>query len=304
MTAITPFKNTCSPDLLPTVNQALVWAAASLNDAFISDFRLSAEVLMAAVLESDRTGLILAEKNRLSENQWSLFQSHVFRRARQEPVAYITGHKEFWSLDFVVNPSVLIPRPETELLLEESLKWISQRKIPFIVVELGTGSGAVSVSLAKTLSKEKPLSILATDISLAALQTASGNARRHAVEEAVAFIQGDWLKPFSAKRQWIDLLISNPPYISVKEIFALPPTVRDYEPIRALKCGPDGLEAIRIILNQSGEHLKKGGQLLLEIGETQGSALLELARTHKFIEPQILKDYSGKDRIFSASYYG
>jgi len=304
MASLTYFENLYSPDHLPTVKQALVWAAAALDTALISDFRLSTEVLLADVLKTDRAGLILAETNRLSESQWSLFQSHTLRRARQEPVAYITGRKEFWSLDFEVNPAVLIPRPETELLVEEGLKWISQRTGPVTVVELGTGSGAVAISLAKSLPQERPVSILVTDISLAALQIASGNARHHAVGEAMAFIQGSWLEPFSARKPWIDLLISNPPYILEAEFFQLPPTVRDYEPTRALKSGQDGLEAIRIILAQAGGHLKKGGRLLLEIGETQGSALSELAQTHKFNEPQILKDYSGKDRIFLASYHG
>jgi release factor glutamine methyltransferase len=306
MTPIVPqqINPSLTPDTLPTIRQALAWAVNTLNEADIPDSRLSAEVLMGAVLELDRVGFLLAERNRLSTYQCSSFQDMIRRRSRQEPVAYITGHKEFWSLDFEVNPAVLIPRPETELLVEEALKWISRRTVKATLVELGTGSGAVAVSLAKTIPGESPLSILATDIAWPALQTAAKNAERHGLREAMALVQGNWLEPFSHKKSWIDLLISNPPYISEMEPFHLPATVKEYEPVRALWGGRDGLEPIRKIFGQAGKHLKKGGRLILEMGEKQGEKVLELAAAHKFTEPQIRRDYSGKDRIFSASYHG
>jgi release factor glutamine methyltransferase len=301
-TGTTP-TNTIS-DPLPTIRQGLMWAVSTLNKADIPDSRLSAELLMSAVLETDRVGLLLAERNSPSAIQWASFQDRVRRRVRQEPVAYITGRKEFWSLDFEVNPAVLIPRPETELLVEEALKWISQRTGQTTLVELGTGSGAIAVSLAKTMAREIPLSLLATDINWTALQTAGKNAGRHGLRDAMSFVRGNWLEPFSDKRRWIDLLVSNPPYISETELFHLPATVKEYEPIRALWGGRDGLEAIRRIFGQAEKHLKKGGQMILEIGENQGKEVLELASAHKFVQPQIRKDYSGKDRIFSASYHG
>lgn len=300
-----PFINPpLSTKTLPPIRQALVWADRFLEEAGIPDSRLSAEVLMGAVLGLERSKVFLAEEKALWENQWSSFQNLVLRRARHEPVAYLTGHKEFWSLDFEVNPTVLIPRPESELLVEESLRWISQWTRPVTPVELGTGSGAVAVSLVKSLAIEKPVNFLATDISWTALRTAAQNAGRHGLSDSIDWVQGNWLEPFSHKRRWIDLLVSNPPYISEMELFHLPATVKEYEPIRALLGGRDGLEAIRMIFGQAAQHLKKGGRLVLEIGETQGHEVLEMASAHKFIEPQIRKDYSGKDRIFSANYHG
>jgi release factor glutamine methyltransferase len=293
------FKNT-----LPTVQEALTWAGRTLHEAGLSDARLSVEVLMAAVLGLTRLQVFLAGEKNLSETEWTSFSEKIYRRARQEPVAYLTGRREFWSLDFEVNPSVLIPRPETELLVEETLKWLSQRTTQTTLVELGTGSGAIAVSVAKSADPNKPLTILATDLSGPALKTAAANAERQAVGKRISWVQGSWLDPFSDKDRWIDLLVSNPPYISEEELFQLPVTVREYEPIRALWGGRDGLEALRIILRQAGRQLKKGGRLILEIGETQGRDVLTLASAHQLADARILKDYSGKERILSAGYYG
>jgi release factor glutamine methyltransferase len=288
----------------PTVQEALQWSARLLNEAGIADARLSAEVLMADALGLNRLQVFLAGGKNLSDVQWRSFSDKIDRRARQEPVAYLTGYKEFWSLDFEVNPSVLIPRPETELLVEETLKGLSQRTTATTLVELGTGSGAVAVSVAKSVDPDKPLTILATDLSGQALKTAVANGQRHRLGNRIAWVRGSWLSPFSDKERWIDLLVSNPPYISEEELFQLPATVRDYEPIRALWGGRDGLESLRLIFQQAARQLKKGGRLLLEIGETQGREALNLASAHQLADAQILKDYSGKERILSAGYYG
>ena len=179
-------------------------------------------MLLGSVLGLDRLGLLLSFDQILREIERRSFEEKVLRRARHEPIAYLTGQKEFWSLNFEVNSNVLIPRPETELLVEEALKILSDRPGNKTVVELGTGSGAVTVASAKSISNPTTSHFLATDLSWPALQTAKKNAARHGVEKIISFVQGDWLTPFSSQRKWIDLLISNPPYVSEAEIFHLP----------------------------------------------------------------------------------
>jgi len=286
-----------------TIRQALAWASRHLQAAGIPDTRLSAELLLGSVLSLDRLSMLLSFDQYLQELDWRSFEEKVFCRAKQEPIAYLIGRKEFWSLNFEVNPSVLIPRPETELLVEEALKFLpgfSERKI---LVELGTGAGAVVITLAKSIAHPNTARFLATDLSWPALQTSKKNASHHGVEGMISFVQGDWLKPFSNQR-WIDLLVSNPPYVSETELLHLPQTVKMYEPLKALSGGPDGLMAIRFIFQQAGTQLKKGGWLILEIGETQGSQVLELAQHYGFLETVIRQDYSGKDRILTACYHG
>jgi release factor glutamine methyltransferase len=207
-------------------------------------------------------------------------------------------------LNFFVNPQVLIPRPETELLVEESLKILSAWSGRRTVVELGTGSGAVSIALIKSLNRPGSVRFLATDISRGALKTARKNAAFHGLDQTIGLVQGDWLKPFASGRKWIDLLISNPPYISESEMSRLPATVRRFEPAPALLAGPDGLAAIRSILAQAAGQLKPGGRLILEIGETQGREVLDLAHGYRFVQTAILKDYSGKDRLLTACCHG
>ena len=286
------------------IRQALVWAGTYLQSAEIPDPRLSAELLLGSVLGLDRAKIVVSLDEGLTEITWQSFKEKVFRRAQHEPIAYLVGQKEFWSLDFSINPSVLIPRPETELLVEEALKTLAQRAEGNTLVELGTGSGAVSIALAKSMVRGKTVRILATDLSWPALQTARKNAFRHGVENLISFVQGNWLQPFSFNRRWIDLLISNPPYISESDIFHLPLTVKGYEPIKALSGGRDGLEALRAILQQAGQQLKIGGRLILEIGESQGDRVLKLAAEQQYFNALIRRDYSGKERILTACYHG
>ena len=287
-----------------TIRQALAWAVNCLKKEDLPDPRLSAELILGSVLKMDRLGLLLSSDQILPDTEARSFKEKIFRRAGHEPIAYLLGQKEFWSLDFEVNPFVLIPRPETELLVEEALKCLSARQGHQTVVELGTGSGAVAVALAKSIPDPKSRPIFATDLSLPALETAFRNAGHHGVEAAVHFVLGDWLTPFSFKQRWIDLVVSNPPYIAEAEIFGLPPTVKNYEPMKALWGGPDGLEAIRSIIRQAGRQLKIGGCLFLEIGESQGAQVQGLARENRFEPTAILKDYAGRDRVLSARYHG
>ena len=287
-----------------TIRQALAWAGSCLQAEGLPDPRLSAELLLGSVLGLDRLGLIIHSDQSLDDKEGLTFQEKVLRRAGHEPIAYLTGHKEFWSLNFEVNPNVLIPRPETEMLVEETLSIVSARTGPMTLVELGTGSGAISIALAKSLKHLHTTRLIATDLSRGALRTAQQNAALHGVEKEIHFVQGDWLNPFSSHSRWIDLLVSNPPYISKLEMFSLPETVKGYEPAKALAGGLDGLEAIRQIFHQAAPQLKTGGWLLLEIGETQGPRILTLAQEHHFNPINILRDHAGKDRVLKACYYG
>jgi release factor glutamine methyltransferase len=287
-----------------TIRQALVRAAAYLQSENLPDPCLSAELLLGSVLGLDRLGLLMAYDQPMHEIERRLFEEKVVQRSKHHPIAYLTGHKEFWSLDFEVNSGVLIPRPETELLVEETIGILSDRREGSTVVELGTGSGAVIIALTKSIDPQKKTRFLATDRSRWALETARKNAIHHQVEDRISFVQGDWLVSFSDKERWIDVLVSNPPYIAETDIPHLPATVKDFEPPEALYGGADGLEAIGLIFQQATEQLKPGGWLVLEIGEAQAAQVLKLTQTLLFDQTTIRRDYAGKDRILKACYHG
>jgi release factor glutamine methyltransferase len=287
-----------------TVRECLSWTGAFFERQGIPDGRLSAEVILGSILGRDRVGILIRGNQLLEGRDWQAFQEKILRRAAHEPVAYLVGEKEFWSLTFDVNPDVLIPRPETELLVEMSLSIIEADHNLKNIVELGTGSGAIAIALAKSVSPDRSFCIVATDRSAPALKTAGTNARRHGVQDKVDFVQGDWLSPFSYRQRWIDLLIANPPYIASGEMAGLPVTVKAYEPLQALEGGLEGLGSIRTILSQAKEQLKPGGWLLMEIGELQGEKVLQLASKHHFSPASIMKDYANKDRVLKARFHG
>jgi release factor glutamine methyltransferase len=287
-----------------TVQQALGWARSFLQAEGLPDPRLSAELLLGSVLGLDRLGLIVHFAQSLDGEEQLIFQEQVIRRAGHEPVSYLTGQKEFWSLKFEVNPEVLIPRPETELLVEQTIRVLSTQAGPRTLIELGTGCGAVSIALSKSLARREPTRMIATDLSRGALKTSRKNAALHGVEKFIHFVQGDWLSPFSDQSRWIDLLVSNPPYISENEILLLPLTVKRFEPLKALSGGQDGLDAVRLIIKQASKQLKVGGWIILEIGESQGRQILTLAEEHHFNPITLLRDHAGKDRVLKACYHG
>jgi release factor glutamine methyltransferase len=214
------------------------------------------------------------------------FVTLVNRRLAHEPSAYITGHREFYGLDFLVTPAVLIPRPETETLVEAAIELLTLRRAegsspssPPVekrsgreaVVDAGTGSGAIAISLACTLPGA---AIIAMDASDAALDLARRNARRHGVLERIAFRSGDLLEPLDAP---VDLIVANLPYVKTNDWAALPPEIRDHEPRLALDGGPDGLDVIRRFLDQAQHYLQPGGAIALEFGPSQSEVLLALA---------------------------
>jgi release factor glutamine methyltransferase len=288
-----------------TVIRTITWSREYLQNKGVSEPRLSSELLLGSVLGLDRLALFLQFDRPLIPDELAGFKALLLRRVQNEPIAYILGRKEFWSLSFAVNPSVLIPRPETELLVEEALALIQSDPSLKNTIELGTGSGAIIISLAKTLltTPAGPGFMAATDRSWPALKTAEANARQHQVRQAVSFLQGNWLTPF-APRKNIHLVISNPPYLTREEIRQLDPGIKNYEPLYALDGGPDGLTAIQELLEQARHILQPRGWVFLEIGETQGPSVLELARRNGFDPAIIRRDYSGKDRLLKGQFNG
>jgi len=216
-------------------------------------------------------------------------------------MAYITGQREFWSLDFLVTQDVLVPRPETELIVEVALGLIEKSKIPnrkFHVLDLGTGSGAIAVSLAKELSA---IEIWATDLSPAALAIARINAARHGVEEKICFLQGDLFEPVRDQRGFFHMVVSNPPYVRSHELGQLQPEVSRYEPRIALDGGPDGLMYHRRIITESPRFLKPGGLLTLEVGIGQAEAVVSsIEENGAYDTIEIVKDYAWHDRVVLA----
>lgn len=260
---------------------------------------LDAEVLLRHTLRLDRAALYTHPERALSATESTAFQRLVTRRANGEPVAYLVGFREFMGLDFVVDPRVLIPRPDTETLVERALSLLPGCGDDKVVVDVGTGSGAIAISIAVARPAAR---VYATDTSSGALQIATENARRLIPPPgAVTFMHGSLLEPLPER---VDLICANLPYIPHAQIANLPPTVRDYEPWSALDGGPDGLDLYRALLAQTLNALRPGGATLMECDPRQAAALLELAKAtadHAFggkgATGSILKDLAGMDRV-------
>ncbi|MBN1876180.1 MAG: peptide chain release factor N(5)-glutamine methyltransferase [Anaerolineae bacterium] len=277
-----------------TIRAALTYTITQLHG--VTDRpQLEAEILLACLLERERTYLLAHPEAVLTTAQAQTYQMWVMRRAMGEPLPYITGFIEFFELTFAVTPDVLIPRPETELLVEEALAWMQANTLfpngTWSAVDVGTGSGCIAVALAVHAPR---LRIYAVDSSSAALEIARANAQQHNVAEHVIFLEGDLLTPLMGP---VDLIISNPPYIAEVAWDDLPLSVRQ-EPCNALLAGQDGLDVIRRLLLQARAYLRPGGLLLVEIGEDQGNAVQDLARTaFPGAQISVLPDLAGKDRV-------
>lgn len=281
-----------------TVEEALQKASFRLKQAGLEQPRNEAEILLMSLQGWDRLKLFLERVSVLDKNSINVFWTAVERRAHNEPLAYIIGMKEFYGLDFSVNRKVLIPRPETELLVDAVLEWAGTREeTSFQGVDLGCGSGNIAVTLAYHLPEA---CFYAVDFSSEALQVAKANALRHGVYKRIKFIQGNFLDAFSKVEPTplFNLVVSNPPYISEAELKNLPHMIRDYEPRLSLNGGPDGLAAYRNILALLPHFLKAPGMIALEIGSTQGDALLSLCQKQAFFQKLILlNDYQNFPRI-------
>ena len=273
----------------------LRWTSGFFQDQGIDSSRLAAEVLLAHALECRRIDLYLRFDQPLSGTERDRFRDLVRRRCQREPVAYITGRREFWSLSLAVDPGVLIPRPDTECLVEAILALLPcDGQPPRRVLDLGTGSGAVALALA---SERPGYHFTATDRSVAALATAKFNARRLGLAPAVQFVAGDWFAPFGAAARW-DLVASNPPYIAQATLSTLAPEVADFEPRVALDGGADGLVHLAHLIQAAPGHLAGGGWLVLEIGHDQRAAVQCLADGVGAYDPVVFgQDYGGRDRV-------
>ena len=276
-----------------TVLRVLQWTAEYFGQKGIDQPRAGAEVLLAHVLGTERIQLYLNFDRPLAPDELASYRELIRRRAAHEPTQYITGRQEFWSLQFTVTPAVLIPRPETELLVEKALELVSDSSKR--VLDLGTGSGAIAVALAHEC---KTVQIVAADNSWAALQVARGNAARHHVSERIALVATDLFEGFSSSGPLFEVIISNPPYIGEEEFCQLAPEIRVYEPRTALLAGPRGLAFIRRIIGEAPAYLKPGGSLLVEIGAGQADILRpELSNSPTGDHFEFFRDYSGIQRI-------
>ena len=290
-----------------TVGQALKLGAGFLSQVGRQGGWLDAEVLLGMVLGRGREDLYRNPEMPLQEEEAGLFRRLLERRSRGEPVAYITGHREFWSLDFLVTPQVLVPRPETERLVEVALRLlaaaegqISRAAIPHPrgrVLDLGTGCGAIAVSLARERSD---LEIWATDLSSKALDVARANAVRHGVGERIHFLEGDIFGPVRGQEAFFHLIVANPPYVRQGSVEGLPQEVREWEPRMALDGGWDGLDLYRRIIGEGCLYLQDGGFMALEIGSDMGGEVCRLfARQGSYSECTVHGDLSGRERVAS-----
>jgi release factor glutamine methyltransferase len=271
-----------------TLLKLLRWTTEFFRDKGIDSPRLDAELLIAEILGLDRVGLYLNFDRPLTPAELAEIKPLVKRRGQREPLQYLLGHTEFWSLDFKVTPAVLIPRADTEILVEEALKKAGDAGE---LLDIGTGSGAVALSFAH----EKPdWQVTALDVSEAALAIAAENGRHHALDDRCQFVLGDLAQ---LPEQAFDLVVSNPPYISATEYPELMPEVRDHEPKLALLADENGLVCYRQIAEQSKKILRSGGWLMMEIGYQQELVVTGLLAAAGLKEIYCRQDYAGNPRV-------
>ena len=268
----------------------------ALEAADIPSARLDAEVLLSFCLGGDRLEFYKNPDKTISEIKLSEFRKLLARRLRWEPVAYITGHKEFWSFSLEVNNSVLIPRPDTEIVVEEALdichNFIS---LDMRILDIGTGSGAIALALASEIASAK---VMATDISAAALALAQKNAAALGLKERIDFRQGNLFEPVDGL---FDIIVSNPPYIAANDYEELPASVKDFEPREALLAGVSGLEFYKKLIYSAAAYLKKNGWLLLEIGAKQEAGIRRILTASGFYTSiKMRRDYAGLPRVIKA----
>lgn len=274
-----------------SIKDLLVWTTRYFADRGMQESRLEAEILLAHVLHKNRVYLYANYEEPVNSHERQIYREYIKRRLEGEPVAYITGKKEFMSLLFQVTPDVLIPRPDTELLVETALSLVQQEDVCRIC-DVGTGSGAVAVSLAYYAPGT---TMLAIDISAAALDIARANADLHNVQ--VYFYSGDLLQPVSDQEP-LDMIVANLPYLTQTQLEQADRGVRDYEPRLALLAEGDGLDTYRRLLPQARRLLRPGGYILWEMDPDQTEAAKNLVRD--FIEVEVLTDYSGRNRLLKA----
>lgn len=287
------------PSLPWTILKLIRWTEERFKKESIPCARLEAEVLLAESLGMDRVGLYIHYDQPLTSAELTRFKEMVIRRLKREPLAYIIGRKEFWSMAFKVTPDVFIPRPETEILVEEALKIATMERRgdkPLKILDIGTGSGAIVIALAKELPNAY---LEATEISAKALEVARENAYAHGVAARIEFRQEDLFPPFG---KLFDLIVANPPYIPRRHITSLPPEVRHFEPPLAWDGGEDGLDFFRRLFSQISKFLQPQGWFLTEIGAGQEEEIKKIATKMADLSPGIfVRDLAGINRVFKVS---
>ncbi|HOA79597.1 MAG TPA: peptide chain release factor N(5)-glutamine methyltransferase [Defluviitaleaceae bacterium] len=279
------------------IEELLKEAKRKLKDKGIKSWALDSEVLLSHILSFSRVQLYTHSKKELEEDIQEKYNNLISKRIKGVPVQYLTNTKEFMSLSFYVDKSVLIPRNDTEILVENALELIDKKDS--IILDMCTGSGCIAVSIAYYRPETK---VFALDLSASALKVAQYNAKLNEVENRVFFMQSNLFEKleedFLGK---FDMIISNPPYIPTEDIAKLEVEVKDYEPLIALDGGKDGLDFYRIITEKSKAYLKDKGTLIFEIGYNQGEAVGELLRNNGFSNINIKKDLAGLDRVVFGS---
>lgn len=283
-----------------TVTQAYFWAGKLLSSHNIPAPFAEAEYLLAYALKCDKKDIILNHDRVLLHDEMELFKGLIDRRLKREPSQQIIGEEEFWGLSFKVTRDVLIPRPETQLLVKEALNEAKNLSSEVKIIDLCTGSGCIAVCMAVELPESK---IYAIDISGKALAVARENAKRHGVDSRITFIEGNLLNPMKplGLRGKIDLLLSNPPYVSKKMMEELQVEIELYEPMLAVSGGEDGFDFYRRIIPESALYLKPGGFLILEIGYGQLDGIMSLIEQEKVYKGiEVKKDFAEIDRVVKA----
>jgi len=274
------------------LGRAIREAASALRDAGLEDAQREASILAAWALDTTTAALLAYPKRELSADQEARLCEAVRRRAAREPLAYITGRAEFFGLELEVDRRVIVPRPETEHVVEQALAIAREFDRP-LIADIGAGSGCIALALARTLERAV---IYAIDSSREALEVARANIRRHRLEHRVRLLHGDLLQ---AMREPVHIIASNPPYVATGEFDDLMPEIRDHEPRLALDGGDDGLAVIRRLIRDAPANLRAGGGLVMEIGANQGEAVVSLAGRF-FSDPRIERDLAGLDRVLVA----
>lgn len=288
-----------STDDVWTVQRILQWTTSFLKQKEVESPRLESELLLAHARNCQRIRLYTDFETPLTDDERNKMREYVRRRANREPLAYITGKREFYGRDFRVGSGVLVPRPDTETLIDVCLDRMAKDQ-PVSACEIGFGSGCISI----TLAKQRPqLKIIASDISTEAMSFAKDNVELHEMANQVQLVLGNGFEPIAAADAGLfDGIVSNPPYIRNDEMSELPPEVKNYEPATALASGEDGLSLIRELISQAGSHLKPGGWMALELDPSQSDEAAELFTKAGFEDACIHNDLSGQDRVVSAKW--
>lgn len=277
-----------------TISRVLTWAKKDLAKRSSTSPRLDAELLLALVLECDRVKLVIDSQRPLAPEELGAYKALHVRRRRGEPVAYIRGEREFYSRPFVVDGRVLVPRPETELLVETGLRRTRHVSLSARVLDLCTGSGCVAI----TLKKERPTTlVMGSDISPEALEVARLNADR--LGALVGLVRSDLFEAFPPEQWRFDLVTANPPYIPTAEMAELPVDIREFEPSIALEAGADGLSVIRPLVDQAVSRLAPGGVLALELVSGSARDVARIMTDRGYQQVEIDEDYGGHERIIS-----